>query len=558
MAPVEVQAPVSLIPVAIVGSHVFLVVYLYVVVLRTIFRSYLALGPSSATRSCEPLRRGYVKIFSVLVVVSLMVGTFFALNFSSLSYRVWAMEKGVSLPESVFGDKGALRGGEHPGRLHLVRWLNDVPFYRDILEITSEQARYLWWNQQVSLALVSWSMYLAIEGRRRKIGNLWAFLALSQLVNLSFAQNLFFVAVLLTPVPLPPNFKDLTRESMPFVSTSYHRLVDNIVKTKPEAFLPHPALYITLLFTNYAAIFFAPYAANTSSFMAVTLVSKILPFFYLALPYMIPNSWAIVNSHPHAHHTSYSTLFQSISFFSALLHFKSTVNVLGYSAAVSYNHRHALLRPFTNDNPSTRNRFAVPLNRLLTAITEHPAVSAGGYDMLLSGLSLGIWAAIRGLDGNRMITSILPLAKFQQAVEEVAADVTEELTSIKEEVQEAVIKEEKPEPPATRRRGRPRKVEPEHTPEPERASVVSSAPTPRRRGRPLKQKSEPKEAIEANVSGKSANDTPYKPEAREKLEEGDEYIPEDWESAALAWGMIVVSGLGVGSAGVYGAEIMNR
>lgn len=46
---------------------------------------------------------------------------------------------------SVFGDKGALRGGEHPGRLQIVRWLSDTPLYRDALEIVAEKARYFWW-----------------------------------------------------------------------------------------------------------------------------------------------------------------------------------------------------------------------------------------------------------------------------------------------------------------------------------------------------------------------------------------------------------------------------
>lgn len=95
--------------------------------------------------------------------------------------------------------------------MHIVRWLNDTPFYRDALEVVAEKARYFWWGQQVNLGLVSWSMYLAIEGRRRKIPHLWSFLALAQLVNLSYAQNLFFVAVLLTPVPLPDNVGDFVR-----------------------------------------------------------------------------------------------------------------------------------------------------------------------------------------------------------------------------------------------------------------------------------------------------------------------------------------------------------
>ena len=120
---------------------------------------------------------------------------------------------------SLFGDKGALRGGEHPGRLHIARWLNDTPFYQDALEIVAEKARYFWWGQQVNLGAVSWSVFLGIEGQRRKIPYLWAFMALAQLVNLSYAQNLFFLALLLTPVPLPENVKELTRSSVPVTSS---------------------------------------------------------------------------------------------------------------------------------------------------------------------------------------------------------------------------------------------------------------------------------------------------------------------------------------------------
>lgn len=198
-----------------------------------VYRSYIALPPSSATRFREPLRQGYVQAFSLLALVSLATAAYFGVSFSSLSYRVWATERGVELPDrfgipilrllrtkadaetSVFGDNGALRGGEHPGRLQIIRWLNDTPLYRDALEIVAEKARYFWWGQQINLALVSWSTYLAIEGQRRKISNLWAYLALAQMVNLSYAQNLFFVTVLLTPVPLPENVRDLTRSFVP-------------------------------------------------------------------------------------------------------------------------------------------------------------------------------------------------------------------------------------------------------------------------------------------------------------------------------------------------------
>lgn len=115
---------------------------------------------------------------------------------------------------SIFGDKGAFRGGEHPGRLHLVRWLNDTPIYQDALEIVSEKARRVWWGEQLDLATVAWGMLLGIEGRRRKIPYLWAFMALAHTVSLSFAQNLFYTAMLLTPVPLPDDVKELTESTI--------------------------------------------------------------------------------------------------------------------------------------------------------------------------------------------------------------------------------------------------------------------------------------------------------------------------------------------------------
>ena len=85
----------------------------------------------------------------------------------------------------------------------ITRWLSDTPIYLEAVEILAEKSRRFWWGQQIDLALVSWSMLLAIEGRRRNMPLLWSYQLLGQLVSLSFAQNMFFIALLLTPTPLP-------------------------------------------------------------------------------------------------------------------------------------------------------------------------------------------------------------------------------------------------------------------------------------------------------------------------------------------------------------------
>ena len=55
-----------------------------------------------------------------------------------------------------------------------------------------------------------------------------------------------------------------------------------------------------------------------------------------------------------------------------------------------------------------------------------------------------------------------------------------------------------------------------------------------------------------------ADDASYEPVESEPVDEGDEDGEEDWEAAALAWGLITTGGLGTGSAGIYGAEITAR
>ena len=89
----------SLVPLATLSFHVFLAVWLTGLVGRTIFRSYLALLPSQATRRREEARRSHLKVFSALAAVSLLLAVYWRYSFAALSYSVWADERGVALPE---------------------------------------------------------------------------------------------------------------------------------------------------------------------------------------------------------------------------------------------------------------------------------------------------------------------------------------------------------------------------------------------------------------------------------------------------------------------------
>ena len=152
-------------------------------------------------------------------------------------------------------------------------------------------------------------------------------------------------------------------------------------------------------------IFLIPFASNTPSFMTVSILSRVLPFSFLGIPYLVPTSWGTIHTHPHDAHNTYTALFRTISAISGLLHVKSSVTALFYNAPESIYYRHSLLRPFKEEHRSAFDRGFTALGRVFRAIREHPAVGATGWDVILSGLSLGVWAATRGLDSREMLRS---------------------------------------------------------------------------------------------------------------------------------------------------------
>jgi hypothetical protein len=87
------------VPLVTIGFHIFLTLWLTGLVGRTIFRSYLALPPSQATRGRELKRRSHVKVFCALAAASLFFAAYWRCSFAVLSYSVWADERGLALPE---------------------------------------------------------------------------------------------------------------------------------------------------------------------------------------------------------------------------------------------------------------------------------------------------------------------------------------------------------------------------------------------------------------------------------------------------------------------------
>lgn len=84
------------------------------------------------------------------------------------------------------------------------QWSISSSLFQDFGEaIVANTARFLW-VQSALLATLSICFYMGIEGRRHNVPRLWAFFALSQILPISFAQNLFYLALLLSDSPAQP------------------------------------------------------------------------------------------------------------------------------------------------------------------------------------------------------------------------------------------------------------------------------------------------------------------------------------------------------------------
>lgn len=348
------------------------------------------------------------------------------------------------------------------------------------------------------------------------------------------------------------SFRDLEPNnwSWSLYSRRIGRALEAVFPLKPANWHPRPWILTGLLGLCYSAIFLLPYAAETTSFASTVIFSRTFALALLAVPSIMPTSWGTTHPHPHDVYKGYKTLFRFSSLMSVLLHAKATLVGISSNYPEPHYHRHSIRTSLDNEVGMDWEQSATAFGRILASTSDHPVVAAIARDVVLSAISLGIWAAVRALDANDILTSAIPLygAGPNSLTDDIASIASSENTAIKEED----IKLEDPEPSRTpaKRKSRKSKAGNDHA---EGADDETTTPsgTRRRRGA-RKSKPDPEE---------EPGDKTYKPSpsVRAGVAEGDTITEGlDWEATALTWGLTTLGGLGCGSAGVYGGECISR
>lgn len=299
---------------------------------------------------------------------------------------------------------------------------------------------------------------------------------------------------------------------------------------KPSGWTLGPGFYLLSILASYGTVFLIPYVAETPLFSRIVATSRALTFAPLVLHTIAPTSWGTVHTHHHEASAALTDLFRFMSVVSVLLHGTATFTGLKYNVPHAHYHRHSKLLPWDIEERSKWERTTTAVGKLLGATSDHPVVAAVGYDVLLSGLSTGLWAAVRSLRAGDILSSVVPLYEDSEMS-------TAKLVGTNDQHN---LEEGASEPRRTSRRHKS-SVSAEDNREP---------PIPRRRGRPRKTKQDPVE---------EPGDETYEPTAGEKNSAEGDALPGqelDWDAAGLAWFLTSVGGLGLGCAGVFGGECL--
>ena len=198
------------------------------------------------------------------------------------------------------------------------------------------------------------------QGRRREIPGLWAFLLIGQILPVSFAQNLFFLAMLLIPIPS-----------------------SDAVKPTPK-----PALQLSPLVPYFLSTFLAPFLVGTGFFVPVIFTVRLLLFCPLLIPFVLPRNVMTTRLKRKDFQRVHQGAYRFIAISSAVLITTQTI------VAIRDNLPAGQKIGAPKQNSSMINDYAgvgTATVKVLGAINDNPAVSALAYDYILSVISFLMW-----------------------------------------------------------------------------------------------------------------------------------------------------------------------
>ncbi|KAH9862605.1 hypothetical protein IAQ61_010023 [Plenodomus lingam] len=193
--------------------------------------------------------RKHVWLFGLLSVGSLVTTWTHMVHYFKISYDTWLMWRSYYELD--------------PHQMHWGLWLQETSLFREAWEtVIVGNARY-WWSHQIFFFALALGLYLEQKGVPRGIRYTWAFMLLGQIVAISFATNLFFLTLLLSPpAPPPPSTSGAQQQKwlglwllnlFAICATAYPAML-----LADEHYWHHPTAFLPVLLAPHVALMILP------------------------------------------------------------------------------------------------------------------------------------------------------------------------------------------------------------------------------------------------------------------------------------------------------------
>ncbi|TFK33760.1 hypothetical protein BDQ12DRAFT_657621 [Crucibulum laeve] len=230
-------------------------------------------------------------------------------------------------------------------------WLVDTSLFEEAWAAVCFGRVNWWWSEQLCLFTVGgWTVFLATEGRRSRVKHLWAYMLLGQVVAISVASNLFYLALV------------LSRPSSPSASST------------PT--LARPKLWISVLI-SLATIAASPFTSERT-FLPNLLVMHAV----LVVPLVASASVTSQKKISSRFSLRVSTLYLIVFVASAAMRLRTIKATLGSLPSQDY---------------SPYGLFSVAWD----VLHAHPAQSSIGWDVVWTSLSFIAWVSTRPSDSTQ-------------------------------------------------------------------------------------------------------------------------------------------------------------
>ncbi|KAH9053110.1 hypothetical protein EDB87DRAFT_1653824 [Lactarius vividus] len=176
------------------GSYFISILCLFVLVVQSISeRHRLAATSGNASKS------------SSWIYAGLALASFGYTWYYMISYMQWSF---MDYERSA----GLLKNGTEPILERVANWLRNTPLFEQAWTIVCDGPLRWWWSEQLCLFTVGfWTIFLQTKGKEHGVKHVWAYMLLGQLVAISVATNLFFLAL------VPPAKEKKAASSVPLV-----------------------------------------------------------------------------------------------------------------------------------------------------------------------------------------------------------------------------------------------------------------------------------------------------------------------------------------------------